>query len=143
MDRFSDGSSILPISTNYEGLADRRGLCTLEVVMRKSKNNTYSIRYNDCYLTKQKCIEKAREIIEGDKIHRMTEAEISSEIYSHAWAHHFASLLEKKGLRSFAWIKRAADPIDLADGGDYFFRKLAYRVFWLIPLKNKVRGHGE
>ena len=97
-------------------------------------NNTYSIQAKTEYLSKAHCQREAKHILDEGYIHGMTEQELSCEIYFHAWAYRISSILEKR-IPLFGRIRQAADPIDLADGGDYPIRKLFYRLFWLFPQK--------
>lgn len=101
----------------------------------KKKNNTYSVRASDRYLSKTECIRKADEILENEYIRGMTKEELSCEIYFHAWAYHISSLLENRDIHILSRVKEAADPIDLADNGDTFLRKIIYSLFWLFPQK--------
>ena len=102
----------------------------------KRKNNTYSIRPDKRLLSKDECRKKAEEIIREKYIIGMSEKELSREIYCHAWAYEIASSLEKKNIRLLSIIKQAADPIDLADYGDTWFRKIFYNLFWIFPEKH-------
>ena len=105
----------------------------------KRENNTYSIRANDRYLSKSECFGKAQEIVREKHIIGMTTKELSREIYFHAWAYHIACLLESKNIKVLSRVKDSADPIDLADYGDTWFRKIIYSVFWLFPQKRFER----
>lgn len=102
----------------------------------ENKNRTYSFRASEKYLSKQECVNKAEEILENDYIRGMTKRELYSEIYFHAWAYHISDLLEKKDIHLLSWVKKSADPIDLADNGDTLFRKLVFSLFWLFPQKH-------
>ena len=102
----------------------------------KRENHTYSIKANDRYLSKSECYDKAQEIVREKHIIGMTNQELASEIYFHAWAYHIACLLESKNITVLARVKDAADPIDLADYGDKWFRKVFYAIFWLFPQKH-------
>ena len=102
----------------------------------KRENNTYSIKANDRYLSKSECFGKAEEIVSEKNIIGMTSKELASEIYFHAWAYHFACILESKNINVLARVKEAADPIDLADYGDTWIRKIFYAIFWLFPEKH-------
>ena len=103
--------------------------------MNKERHNTYSVSAQNQYLSKAECMKKAEEIIREEYIVGMTDKEISKEIYFHAWAYHYATLLEKKNIHILDKLKRHADPIDLADYGDTPFRKMIYNLFWLFPHK--------
>jgi len=134
---FSDGSSILPISTKIASSSDEAIILSGRLCMRtKRKNNTYSIRADRRLLSKEECVKKAQEILREKYIIGMTEKEVSREIYFHAWAYHIAYSLEKKNNKLFARVRQAADPIDLADYGDTWIRKIVYSMFWLFPQKH-------
>ncbi|MBQ8994639.1 MAG: hypothetical protein IJ091_02375 [Oscillospiraceae bacterium] len=95
---------------------------------------THSVGFSEEYLSKKNCLKKAREIIDNHFINGMTELEISREIFFHAWAYHFAVWAEQRKLHMFSIVRRAADPIDLADGGDTMIRRFIYLVFWMLPI---------
>lgn len=54
---------------------------------------------------------------------QMEVTECAQEIYAHAWAYYHIPI---------RWIRSHADPIDLQDGGDTRFRKLVYKIIWMI-----------
>ncbi len=138
MEGFSDGSSILPISTKIASSSDEAIIFKYErsCMKIKRKNNTYSIRADQRLLSKDECSKKAEEILREKYIIGMTEKELSHEIYFHAWAYQIASSLEKKNNKVLSRVKKAADPIDLADYGDIWIRKMIYNLFWLFPQKH-------
>lgn len=93
---------------------------------------TWHIRMNRMYLSRQACLQEARRIIQGGHIDGMSELEIAQEIFFHAGAYYTRTALQKYRL-DFRRIIEAADPIDLADGGDYPARRLVYRIWWHLP----------
>ncbi|MBQ1466955.1 MAG: hypothetical protein IIZ27_00605 [Solobacterium sp.] len=97
---------------------------------------TYSIPMSDVYLSKDICRKKARQILQDRFIEGMTERQIASEIYFHSAAYYTCVFLEKFHIR-INYIKKKADPIDLADNGDTGFRRILYRIIWALP---EVRG---
>ena len=101
--------------------------------MEERNRKSCSIAVKDDYLRRDGCIGKARQLLGNHSIEGMTEGELASEIYFHAWAFHISEWFEKRRIRLFSAIKKAADPIDLADGGDLKFRKLVYSLFWMFP----------
>lgn len=101
--------------------------------MEERNRKSCSIAVRDEYLRRDGCIGKAKELLRDHTIEGMTESELASEIYFHAWAFHISEWFEKRRIGLFSAIKRSADPIDLADGGDLKVRKLVYALFWMFP----------
>ncbi len=108
----------------------------LSLKMKPQIPKTYSIPVNTIYLSKDTCLAKARQILRDKAIDGMSEQQIAMEIYFHAAAYYTCVFLEKFHLR-INYIKRKANPIDLADNGDTRFRRLIYKIIWALP---EVRG---
>ena len=94
--------------------------------------NTLSIRVKKEFLSKEACMEAAREIVSEGKIHGMSELQLAREIYFHALAFFFC---EKVSL--LRWVKKFADPIDMQDGGDTPFRRFIFAVSWILTKGKK------
>lgn len=93
---------------------------------------TLSIKVKNAFLSKDICMEKAREIISKGRISGMSELQLAHEIYFHALAFFFC---EKVLL--LRWVKRFADPIDMCDGGDTPFRRFVFAAFWIMTKGKK------
>ena len=104
-----------------------------------AKLKTWHIRMNRMYLSKQVCLQKAKKIIQGGHIDGMSELQIAQEIYFHACAYYTCRALEKHHIH-FRKIIEAADPIDIADGGDYPMRQAVYRLWWYLPHRKGQNG---
>ena len=96
------------------------------------KLKTWHIRMNRMYLSKQICLQTAERILQGKHIDGMSRLEIAQEIYFHACAYYTCKALEKYHIHIRKVID-AADPIDIADNGDYIYRQVIYRVWWHLP----------
>lgn len=82
------------------------------------------------------CVRLARKIIAAEKISGMSVRELANEIYAHAYVYYNFRILPGflrsiKPLRSV--YHSVADGIDLEDNGDKWYRKIAYKVFWILP----------
>ena len=91
--------------------------------------SSLSIRVEPKYLSKNECLIKAREILDGGLID-MDEKELAREIYSHTRAFYWFKRFEK--IPGPRLIVTRADPIDLQDGGDRWIMRLLFRIVWLI-----------
>ncbi len=89
-----------------------------------------SIRVKKDFLNKESCINEARRILSEGLIRNMSELQLAREIYFHALAFHFC---ERTGM--FRMVKKHADPIDLADGGDRLFMKIIFAASWFFSKK--------
>ena len=88
-------------------------------------------------LKRRNCLHKADEIISEKLISGMSRKDIAKELYFHASVYHICRFLEKHHIR-FKWLLSHADPIDLADGGDVWYRRVVFSFWWLLPeIKNK------
>lgn len=83
-------------------------------------------------LQRKNCLHKADEIIKDELISGMSRKDIAKELYFHASVYHICRFLEKHHIR-FSWLLRHADPIDLADGGDVWYRRAVFSLWWLMP----------
>ena len=83
-------------------------------------------------LKRKNCLKKAEEIINEKLISGMSREEIAKELYFHASVYHICRFLAKYRIR-FRWLLRHADPIDLADGGDVWYRRAVFNLWWLFP----------
>lgn len=81
----------------------------------------------DRYRTKEACLAEADSIIDDGLITEMTRMEIAREIYFHAKVLRFC---QKTGM--LPSVEEHADPIELRDGGDTFFRRIIYRLVWSL-----------
>ena len=84
-------------------------------------------------LYKKNCLSKAEKILKSGEITGMTPEELAAEIYFHACIFKIAKPLAAKKIPLFTWLAKHADPIDLESGGDKPFRKLIFRLYWLLP----------
>ena len=82
------------------------------------------------------CIRLARKIISAEKISGMSVRELAIEIYAHAYVYYNFRFVPGfmqsiKPVRSV--YRSGADGVDLEDHGDTWYRKIAYKVFWILP----------
>lgn len=85
-------------------------------------------------LTRKKaCVLKARKILKDGTISGMSEQELAEELYFHACLAKISKHPAEKNIPVFTWLFRHADPIDLESGGDKPFRKLVFRLWWILP----------
>ena len=92
----------------------------------------YSLPYEDALLNKQNALSKADEIIDKGLISGMSRQQIADEIFAHCCAVRFLRKPAINKLPLAEFLLNRADPIDMADGGDYPGRKLVYRICWLL-----------
>ena len=98
----------------------------------KTKRKKYALSVRREFLSKRVCLLEAERILKEEHIKLMTRKQIAREIYFHAVMFYFALSLESFHIR-LTYIKKHADPINLADHGDTAFRKLCFHVVWLLP----------
>lgn len=89
------------------------------------KKRTIAIKVRGDYKSKIKCLARARELIEANKI-TMDLQKLAEEIY----AHYFLYIIGTK--IHWNWLIIHANPIDLEDGGDKWYRQLGYKIIWII-----------
>ena len=94
-----------------------------------------NIGMNTDYNNKKKCYETAKEIIETEKITGMTVKQLAAEIYTHGFIYYRFDKLPKI-IKNSSLAKRfynsCDNGVDLEDGGDKWFRKIAYRIIYAI-----------
>ena len=96
------------------------------------KRKTYHTPAAASLLKRKNCLKKADEIIKEKLINGMSREDIAKELYFHASIYHICRFFAKHGIR-FGWLLRHADPIDLADGGDVWYRRAVFRLWWHMP----------
>ena len=72
---------------------------------------TYSIKVRKEFLSKDACMEEARNIISEGMISGMSEP--------------------------LRWVKKYADPIDMRDGGDKPLRRVVFAASWVMTGRKK------
>ena len=85
------------------------------------------------------CKKLAEEIVKEEKITGMTLSQLSCEIFAHAYIFQNFRLVprflrDQKILRSI--YNSASNGVDLEDDGDKWYRRIAYRVCWILPAYN-------
>ena len=82
------------------------------------------------------CQEMAKEIAGEEKITGMSLSQLSCEIFAHAYIYYNFKFVPKF-LRSVKIVKSfynsVANGVDLEDNGDKWYRRIAYRVIWMLP----------
>ena len=90
-----------------------------------------AIKVRKEYLNKDMCLKEARQIISDGKIKNMSVPQLAREIYFHALVFYFC---ERTGL--LGMLKKRANPIDLNNGGDLFFKRVFYAAAWILTKRN-------
>ena len=94
--------------------------------------NGISVRVRREFLDRDACLSEARRILSEGHIRNMNEIQLAREIRFHALAYYFC---ERTGW--FSNMKAHADPIDIDDGGDTFFRRVIYTATRKIGVKKR------
>ncbi len=99
----------------------------------KIVKKTMAVPVEVSLLSKKNCLSKAEKILQNGEITGMSATELAAEIYFHACISAISKPLAAKNIPVFTWLAKHADPIDLESGGDKPFRKLIFRLYWLLP----------
>ena len=87
---------------------------------------------------KDRCRKLAKEILDAGRITGMTQSQLFCEIYAHAYVCYHFYLLPKV-LRKLPFLRSvqnsASNGVDLQDNGDTWYRRIAYRLIWILPHK--------
>ena len=91
----------------------------------------YAVRVHERMRLKKECMDIAQQFIAEGRITGMSTLSLAQELYFHAW---FSSTFGKyKGVnRSLDSLLLHADPADLEDGGDKWYRRCAYGIIWYL-----------
>ena len=87
------------------------------------------------YSDRKACLALAHDIISKKRITGMTERQMAAEIYTHGYIHSHYDRLPKviKNSGIAKRMYRSCDNgVDLADNGDKWYRKIAYRLIFLL-----------
>lgn len=82
------------------------------------------------------CRELAKKIAKEEKISGMTLNQLSCEIFAHAYVYYNFRFVPGflRGVKLFKSVYRSvSDGVDLEDNGDKLYRRIAYRLIWLLP----------
>ena len=88
------------------------------------------------YADKKQCRAFARDIIAKKQITGMTERQLAAEIYTHGYIYYRFEKLPgflKRSKTALRIYRSCANGVDLADDGDKWYRKAAYRLIWFLP----------
>lgn len=84
------------------------------------------------YLSKSFCIGKGNALKGSKLVKSMSAQAIAEEIFAHAILYYKAKSLNAAGVKSSILneIKRRASVVDIDDGGDKWYRRVAYTALW-------------
>ena len=91
---------------------------------------------NEDLYSREYCKQMAHELTDGAKITGMTVSQIYTEIFAHAYVYYNFGLLPRflRNVKTFkSFYKSVSDGVDLEDNGDKWYRRLFYRVIWILP----------
>ena len=96
---------------------------------------TLNIGMRPEYADKKYCRTLAADILAKNQISGMTERQLAAEIFTHGFIHSRYKKLP-------AWLQKTSvakrlynscdNGVDLADGGDLWYRKIAYAVIYFL-----------
>lgn len=84
------------------------------------------------YLDKNYCLETGEFFLTMGYLKGMTSLQIAQELYAHAMVYYASNILVEAGidLSIIREIQAHANPVDLEDGGDTWYRQAAYALIW-------------
>jgi len=103
-----------------------------------------SLPMNSAYLNKNTCLVTAQRLIDQEEVTGMTRQEIAEEIYAHAVLFYTGItvavlkdildnyLAEWLAQQTAEYLLSHCNPIDIADGGDVWYRQVAFTVIWQV-----------
>ena len=83
-------------------------------------------------LSKRRCRKMADAYIARREITGMGAPEIAREIYFHAMVYYICLKLRRFHL-PVSYLIDHANPVDLENHPDKLFRRICYRIMWMIP----------
>ncbi|PRR83477.1 hypothetical protein [Clostridium vincentii] len=93
-----------------------------------------SLSMSGAYLSKAVCLGLASNLINTGAVSGMSRQQIACEIFAHAVIYYGTSPIVVGAIGSvmFNDIRSHANPIDIADGGDTWKRRVAFNVIWAL-----------
>ena len=101
--------------------------------MKKCMN----IPMNENLYNKEYCMQMAHEITDGEQITGMTLSQLYTEIFAHAYIYYNYRFLPRflKNVKIFkSFYNSVSNGVDLEDNGDKWYRRIAYRFIWMLPV---------
>lgn len=92
----------------------------------------FSMKINKSFLLKQNCKNSADFFLGVGAVKNMTTLQLAQELFAHAMIYYNAKDIRKMGIdgKVIDYLIRCGEYVDIDDGGDVWYRQLAYSAIW-------------
>ncbi|ADL51182.1 hypothetical protein [Clostridium cellulovorans] len=129
--------SIFASKKNYKLQLPNNFVGVDEEEMEYVDGGSASIAVDESYLSKSTCSSLARGLVSSGRVTGMTQTEVAQEIFAHAMCYYGADSLKDAGISGSVvdYLYNHANPIDIADGGDTWYRKAVFAAIWNLNIQ--------